>query len=411
MSSSHATALHRPTHDVFIGRQPIYNANMGVVAYELLFRSDTNSIRDVDGTRATAQVVLNSFTEIGLDRLVGSRKAAINVTEEFLALADTLPADPARVMLEIPADVPATPGVLVTLKELAQRGFDLVLDDFSFDRARRPLAALADIIKVDTGTMQPAEVKREFARLRKLGKPLLAEKVETLDEFEFLCDLGFKYFQGYFLSRPRVLRANSLPANRLGVMRLLAALHDPESETEQLATVIGQDLSLSYKLLKLINSAFFALPRQIDSIGHAINLLGRNKLASWASILGLSGLDDRPPEMIRIAMTRAKTCELLASRAQLRPVESFFAVGLLSALDIVMERPLPELLEPLPLSSTVRLALLGGQGPQGAALTCALAYEQPERAPVAFWQLSAGDCTDAHLEATAWADQVLAALR
>jgi EAL and modified HD-GYP domain-containing signal transduction protein len=410
MSAPHPTAPSSPSHDVFIGRQPIYNQNLGVVAYELLFRSDTDSIRNIDGTRATAQVVLNSLVEIGLDRLVGSRKAAINVTEKFLHHTDSLPVEPERVMLEIPADMPVTPTVLSTLKQLRGRGFTLVLDDFSSDPARRPLAALADIIKLDTGTMKPEEVQQEVACLRKLGKPLLAEKIEYLDEFEFLRDLGFSYFQGDFLSRPRVLRTKSLPANRVGVMRLLAALHDPDSETAELAAVIGQDLSLSYKLLKLINSAFFALPRQIDSIGHAINLLGRTRLTAWASVLGLSGLDDRPPEMIRIAMIRAKTCELLAAHARIKPVEGFFAVGLLSALDIVMERPLAELLEPLPLSNAVRGALLSGQGQQGAALACALAFEQPERGSASFWQLTRGECSEVHLEATAWADQVLTAL-
>lgn len=207
-----------------------------------------------------------------------------------------------------------------------------------------------------------------------------------------------------------MFKAEGLPSNRLGVMRLMAVVHDPDAPTQALEAAISQDVTLSYKLLKLINSAFFALTRKVESISQAIVLLGRRKLASWVSMLALSTLDDRPAEMIRIAMTRAKMCELLAERAGLKSTESFFMVGMFSALDLLMERPLAQLLEPLPLSAALKDALLTGQGEMGEALRCTLAYEQGDWQRVAFAELARAQYTQAYVEAMAWADELMQSL-
>ena len=400
--------------EIFVGRQPIYNRNLGIYAYELLFRADgtRNSVEyPFEEDKATSKVIINAFLEIGLDRLVGNGHACINLTERFILDEQSLPFEPPKVILEVLESVEPTPAVISAVRRLSEKGFRIALDDFIYHERLRPLVELADIIKIDIRSQNRTALQDHVALLKQFNIPLLAEKVETLEEYDACRELGFEYFQGYFLSRPRIIKSPSLPTNRLNVMSLLAVLHNDKTDIDEIEHIITQDVSISYKILKLINSAFFGFPKKVESIRHAIVLLGRKQLAAWASLLVLSGMDDRPTEMIHIALLRAKMCELLAEKARLKPLESYFTVGMFSALDILMERSLKTLVAPLPLAPEITHALLDKTGPQGEALRCVLAYEVSEWQQAKFQDLSPDELTDANTQAFIWADEILANLQ
>jgi len=396
--------------NVFVGRQPIYNANLGVYGYELLFRSGQQNaavMGKVTADGATSTTIINAFLEIGLEKLVGKRYAFINLTENFLLDENALPFSHEQVVLEVLEDIPLDAAMLTALQRLKSQGFMIALDDYIYNPSHKPVVEMADLIKIDIMQLDQRELIQHVKILKKYPAKLLAEKIETMEEFEFCLKLGFDYFQGYFLSKPKIVKSKSLPTNKLAVLNLLAVLQSPDSETEELEEAISFDVSMSYKILKLINSAFFNLTRKIESIRQAIVIIGRNQLRSWASMMAMASLDDRPSEVIHIAMVRAKMCELLAEQANLGQTETFFTVGLFSALDILMEREIPELIGPLPLSEDVVDALLHRKGVLGEALNCVLAYEKSDFDNVAFKDLESNDIFVANVEAVSWANMVV----
>lgn len=399
--------------DVFVGRQPIYNRGLGIYGYELLFRSgvaNNAAVGQLSADGATSTTIINSFLEIGLDKLVGNRFAFINLTQQFLFEEDMLPISPKQVVLEVLEDIPVDQRLVDALQRLKAKGFTVALDDYIYNPSHKPIVSLADIIKIDITQLGQKELIQHVKLLRQYDARLLAEKVETLDEFEFCEKLGFDYFQGYFLSRPRIIKSKSLPSNKLAVLNLISVLQDPNSDTEELEEAISFDVSMSYKILKLINSAFFNFSHKVESIKRAIVILGRRQLSSWASMLALSKLDDRPPEMLHMAMTRAKMCELLAEKAQLKPLDTYFTVGLFSALDILMERDIADVIEPLPLNDEVVDALLRYEGVLGEALRCTKHYEVSDFDNAQFRNLDANDLFVAHVEAVSWANMVVESL-
>jgi EAL and modified HD-GYP domain-containing signal transduction protein len=399
--------------DIFVGRQPIFDRKLKVYAYELLFRAgnaNNAAFGKVTADGATSTTIVNSFLEFGLEKLVGDKLAFINLTEKFLFNENALPIPPQQVVIEVLEDIPINFKLIKAVERLKAEGFTIALDDYIYNPAHKPLVVLADIIKIDIMALSREELIRHAIALKKFNAKLLAEKIETMDEFELCHKLGFEYFQGYFLSKPRVIQGKSLPTNKLAVLNLLAVLQNDASEIEELEEAIGFDVSITYKILKLMNSAFFNLSSKIESIRQAVFILGRKKLSSWASMLALSSMSDRPSEMLHMAMTRSKMCELLAEKAGIKPVEAFFTTGLFSALDIMMERDLAEIIKPLPLNEDIVLALMEHKGVKGEALKCVLAYEVSDFANAAFQNLTANDIYVAHIEAISWANMVTEAL-
>ena len=395
--------------EVFVGRQPIYDRKLGVYGYELLFRSGVanNAAGAVSADGATSQTIINTFIEIGLEKLVGGRYAFINLTESFLLEEDKLPISPKQVILEVLEDIPVTDNLIEAVKRLHKQGFIIALDDYIYNPTHKPLIEMAEIIKIDLMAMSRAELVDHVKKLKPFKKKLLAEKIETLEEFDLCMNLGFDYFQGYFLSKPRIIKSATLPQNKLAIMNILSLLQDNESDIDDIDEAISSDVAMSYKILKLMNSAFFNFSNKIESIKQALLLLGRKKLNSWASMTAMSKLDDQPSEMIHIAMTRAKMCELLAEAANLKPVENYFTTGLFSALDILMQNSLEVLLKPLPISDELRSAVINKEGLMGEALICTLAYETSDWDNVKFQNLSDNDIYIANVEAVSWANMVM----
>jgi len=396
--------------EIFVGRQPIYDRKIHVYGYELLFRSDGNmaeAFQKIGADGATSTTIINSFLEIGLDKLVGNRYAFINLTENFLLNEDALPISPKQVVLEVLENIVVTDTIVKAVERLKLEGFTIALDDYIYNPAHKPLISMVDIIKIDIMQLDQQQLIEHVNILKQYNIKLLAEKVETMDEFALCHKLGFDYFQGYFLSKPRIVKSSSLAPNKLAVLNLLSVLMKPDSGTDEIEEAMAYDVSISYKMLKLINSAIFNLSRKVESIQQAIVILGRSKLRSWVSLIALASLDERPSEMIHLTMTRAKMCEILAEKARLPSLESFFTVGLFSALDILMERELNELITPLPLDQDIVDALLKHEGDYGEALKCALAYEVSDAENARFKNLTANDIFVANVEAVSWANMVV----
>ena len=395
-----------------IGRQPIYGGDVRVFAYELLYRGGkVNQANFVDGDSATANVVLNTFLEIGLEQVVGqSHKAFINITRSILLqkLCHAIPAD--RVVLEILEDIEPDPPILDAITELADLGYTIALDDFVFHESLRPLVALADFVKVDIQSLPPETLEEHVRLLRQYPVKLLAEKVESHEEFEFCQSLGFDYYQGYFFCKPKIVEGRKVPANRVSLLMLLSKLQDQTIEVSKLEEVIKNDLSLSFKILRYVNSAYCGLPKKVDSIGQAACMVGVDRLRMWATLMALASLEEKPTELLVMAVIRAKMCECLGIALKQDSAERFFMTGLFSVLDAFFDCEISEILESLPLSPEISMALLTRAGLLGQTLNCITAYENGDWGAVQCGELEPHSIRDAYLEAIQWSSQILGSL-
>jgi EAL and modified HD-GYP domain-containing signal transduction protein len=365
-----------PNATAVVARQPICDRTQNTFAYELLYRRPGHTTAVFDNPeRATAQVIVNSFMEIGLERMAGRAMAFINVTRDFILgnHCRSLPAG--RVVFEILENTQPDAELLHALGALTRDGYVFALDDYSFEDRMKPFLPYCRYIKVDARQSPPELLRQRIGGLRQFPVRLLAEKIETPDEFAFYRDHGFEYFQGYFYCKPKVFSSTKISRNRVAVSQLLAKLHRPEVQTRDIERIVCEDLSLSYQLLRYINSAAFSLPRQIDSIGHAVRMVGTEHIRRLASLMMLAGVDDKPRELLTTSLVRAKMCELLAQRRDYANTEAHFTVGMFSTVDAFLDCPLPEALKQLPFSNEMRNALLHYDGELGEVLERVLTYE------------------------------------
>jgi len=392
--------------DIYIGRQPIYDRKLGVYAYELLFRAASdNSAKFTDGDQATSDVIVNTFLEIGLDNIVGDRLAFINLTRAFFVGEHTISLPRDRVVLELLEDIEADEEVVSSVKRLSEQGYSIALDDFIYHESLQPLVQLADIVKIDIMAMDRDEVREHVKALRQHPLRLVAEKVETQEEHDYCMELGFDYFQGYFLAQPKVIQGRRLPNNRLAILKLLSRLQDPEITTKQLEELIAQDVAFSYRILRYVNSAAYAPPRKIESIHQAVVRLGLQTIRSWTALLAMSQVDNKPTELVVTAMIRGKMAEQMARALDAEQPDSFFTVGLFSALDALMDNSMEEILTQLPLADHIAQALLHkGGGLHGEVLNCVLAYERGEWENLGCSQLGTHRLRTCYLEAVQWAN-------
>ncbi|MCH8274109.1 MAG: HDOD domain-containing protein [Armatimonadetes bacterium] len=402
-----------PADHVFVGRQPIYDARLRVIGYELLYRSDSGNRADARDNAATCQTIFNAFIEIGLNRLVGDKPAFINLTRELLSEMHGFSPPTGRVVLEVLEDVTVDESLVQAVRDLKGRGYRIALDDFVYQPKHKSLLRLADIVKIEVLGKPRSEIREEVMFLRRRVPKLLAEKVETHSDFQYCKNLGFDYFQGFFFCKPKVLKARAVPADKLALLQLLSKLRDPNVRLEELEQIIMRDVALSYKLLRCINSAFYGLPKKIDSLRQAILFLGMRSILGWVSLVALSGITGKPSELFVTAMVRAKMCELLARDTRKKQPEVYFTTGLLSVLDALMDMPMENLLESLPLSDEVNKVLLGRDEDSDLAdlLRCVLAYERGDWDRVAESGIEGKTVQHAYVEAVDWAAQTSDALR
>jgi EAL and modified HD-GYP domain-containing signal transduction protein len=359
-----------------LARQPIFDGNMQVVAYELLCRNkDLKFISTTDGDAASSQVLLNAFTELSIEQVVGKHQAYVNFTRTLLNSPP--PFNRQKLVIEVLEGQRVDAAMLHSLKQLREQGYTIALDDFELDGNSESLVAYADIIKLDVLNLSPEKLRHHIDYLKPFGVTLVAEKVETYEMFEQCKALGFDLFQGYFLAKPRVITGRKISENKQTVLQLLSALHDQDAPIDKIERMIARDTLLSFKLLRLVNSAAFGLSRNVESLRQAIMLLGLTKLRNWVNLLALSNLSGKPHELSIAALTRARMCEMIATEINQRSrPDSYFTVGLLSTLDAFLDSPLEELLGTLSLSDTLNQAMLNHSGPEGMVLQIVQAHEQ-----------------------------------
>ncbi|MGM8225652.1 EAL and HDOD domain-containing protein [Cellvibrio sp. ARAG 10.3] len=361
-----------------LARQPIFNRKMQVVAYELLCRScDLNEYTADGGDMASSQVLLHTFTELSIHSVVGHHQAFINFTRTLLMTPP--PFDRRQLVVEVLEGQQIDAQMLHSLRSLREQGYTIALDDFELTDETRDLIPYADIIKLDVLQLSPQQIREHIDYLKPFGLTLLAEKVETYEMLEYCKDAGFDLFQGYFLARPKVIKGRRITENKQAVLQLLSVLHDPDVPLERVEQLVARDPMLSYKLLRLVNSAAFALPRTIESLRQAITLLGLNIIKNWVNLLAMANLGDKPVELSIAALTRARMCEIIAATMSgKKRQDTFFTVGLLSTLDAFMDAPLEVLLGNISLSEQLNEALLKHLGDEGKVLDIVEHYERAE---------------------------------
>jgi EAL and modified HD-GYP domain-containing signal transduction protein len=380
---------------------------MAVIGYELLYRASpvSRSARFGDAGSATLDVIAVSALEIGLDRLAGGLPVHINFPEELLVRLPDLPLQGQRVVIEVLEDVRANPQVLQGIRTLRARGHRIALDDYSPQNSDPRLLEVADITKLEV-THPPADELARLAReLLAAGFQLIAENVESREDFERCIALGFTGFQGNFLQQPETFRARRVPTSRLGALRLASALQNADYSLDEVERLLSQDVSLSYRVLRCINSSYYNLPRKIDSIRQAVVILGVDTLRQLSGLLCLQGLDDRPPSLIVQAMTRGRMCEQLGKLGGARDAGPFFITGLFSLLNALLGLPTRKVVEDLPLAPAIVSALVAGEGPLGAALQCTRAYERGVWGHAIYADLAPHLIRAAYVDALFWAEQ------
>lgn len=393
--------------EVLVARQPIFDTSMGVTAYELLYRAPPASggRSAIDADSATLGVITGAAVEIGLERLAGGLPVHIKFPEALLAQAPELPVQAERIVIGVPGDVIATPEVVEGIQRLRARGHRIALDNFSPRQSDPRLLEVTSLVKLKTARSPADELSLLAGKLRASGLELIAEDVGSREEFERCGALGFSGFQGDFLQQPETFGARRMPVSRLGALRLLAALQNEEYSLDEVERLLSQDLTLSYRVLRCINSSYYNLPRKIDSIRQAIVVLGLDNLRQLCGLLCLQGFDDRPTSLVAQAMTRGRMCQQLAKLAGAHDPGPFFITGLFSLLNALLGLPIRKIVKQLPLAPAVSDALVTAEGPLGAALECARAYERGSWDHVAYADLPPHLIRAAYVDALFWAEQ------
>ena len=359
---------------LFLGRQPILDREQRLHAYELLFRSGSRNFAEVtDGVQATATVIANAFSELGIEAALGSHRGFINVDEAFL-FSDLLELLPRHaVVLEILETVPPTPAVIERCAALKAAGFTLALDDvIQLEPEFAELLALVEIVKVDIQPLSRVQLMQLVMKLKPLGKQLLAEKVDSREQMEQCLKLGFSLFQGYYFAKPTIIAGKKLDHSQLSLMKLMGLLLS-DADTAELEAALKPEPGLSINLLRMTNSVGAGCTEKITSLGHAITVLGRRQLQRWLQLLvfasGSQGNTDNP--LLMMAATRGRLMELLAG--EVRPGDSIlsdqaFMAGIMSLMPALVGLPIAEVIAPLSLTANVRDALCDGGGLLGALL-------------------------------------------
>ena len=372
------------SENCLIGRQPILNRSEEVVSYELLFRSvgARESAEVVDASNATASVIINTLSEFGLEQVLGSHRGFINVDLDLL-MSDSIEILPTeRIVLELLESLSITPELIERCRALKEKGFALALDDHRFDPAYGELYEIAEIVKVDLMQSPVAQLGEMVEYFRPFPIKLLAEKVETRDEFRQCLDLGFEYFQGYFFARPAVLEKRRVDENASTLLKLMRLLSE-DAEMKAIEQAFSKSPGLAYKLLMLVNSVSIGLRDNIGSIGHAVAILGRRRILQWVQ-LALFASDDSKGIMnplVELAAVRAGFMEQLARRhphfrGNREAPDLAFMAGILSLLETIYNISISEVVATLNLSTQVKEALISRTGTLGRLLEFAELMER-----------------------------------
>lgn len=366
--------------DAYVARQPIFDHRKKISGYELLFRDHTAKYNPgVDGDVATSTVLSNSYFSIGMESLVGDKRSFINFTESLLLQKFPMLLPKESTVIEILEDVNPTADLVAACQEMAQQGYQFALDDFTYTPELEPLIQLAQIIKFDFRLSSLDEIESYLSQIdRRDDLIMLAEKVETYDEYQKAIEMGFDLFQGFFFCKPELVTGKEIPGSQLALLQILAEVNQPDFDIEKIETLITPDVSLSYKLLRYINSAFFAKAKRISSIQQALVYMGESEIRRFVSLVAMSNLaKGKPGELIRASCIRGKFCELVGESIEdkIKPAR-LFTLGMFSLIDAILDQQMHRIMKELPLDTEIKTALVERKGPLAGYLFLAETYEK-----------------------------------
>jgi len=370
--------------EFYLGRQPILDRNQTLFGYELLFRNAPVGPANVTNELAATAAVIAHASQLGMEKTIGDALGFVNVDADVL-MTDIFPFLPReKVVLEVAETLPLTPPLLARMTELVGHGFRFALDDVTGDSANvAALLPLVDYVKMDMRNLPLSTLAKLAPRFRQEQKKLVAEKVETREEFKNCLDLGFDYFQGYYFSKPVIMSGKKLSPSQLAVMELMT-LVTSEADNQEIERAIKRDVSLALNLLRLVNTPAVGARQRIDSLSQAVTILGRRQLQRWLQIMLYAEPSKRGHSMtplLMLATTRGRLLELLAGKlrpSQRNSADIAFTVGIMSLMDTLFGIPMSEILAQIPVNEEVSEALLYRGGFFGDLLKLAECIERIE---------------------------------
>lgn len=399
--------------DIYVARQPIFDIKKCIFGYELLFRTDmANFFPEIEGDSATSKLLSNSFFNIGIEKIAGSNLAFINFTQELLLKQLPLMFSQDRLVVEILENVQPERDVIEACQEIALNGYIIVLDDFFYKPSLEPLIEVADIIKIDVKATPLEEVGDLVKKMTERGVDLLAEKVETHDEFKKALNMGFRYFQGFFFSKPEVLAGKEISTPQMQLLEIMAEVNKEDFEFNRLEKMIVRDASISYKLMRLINSTYFKRAKEISSIRQAIVMIGEIGIRRFLSLISMAGLaGNKPDELIRVSLVRAKFCELLGNHpGRSAETSELFTLGLFSLIDAIMDDSMENLMSQIPISSNIKEVLISRTGDLSGYLSLVESYERGDWGEIEeatnIMGIDESHLPGQYMESLSWADSL-----
>jgi len=400
--------------DIFVARQPIFNTALEVIGYELLYRDSEQNFYNTSITSnvATAILLMNTYFHFGIETLVGNKTAFINFGAHLIEADIPQLLSTKNVVIEILEEINPDPNLLNKFKQLRKDGYTIAIDDYIVDYPHKEVLPYCHIMKVDFLNNTKEEIRHIVHTYKKEGKLFLAEKVETKDMFEFAKSLGFHYYQGYFFARPDMVKGQNLSVSATQYTRLIEAMYRKEPDYKEITSIIEFDVVLTYKLLKLVNSNF-SLGTQITSIHHALSILGIDAFTKWLSLVMVQNLGKiANSEVVKVAMVRSKMLELMGHKSLVLKghEEELSLLGILSVIDILLQQPIEEIIETLPLSNEIKKTFRREESLFLYPFELCLAYERGEFGHVN----TLSDATTFHINelaqdyitAVKWADQL-----
>ena len=398
----------------YVARQPILDVNKEVYAYELLFRDGiSNSYPNICPDEATSKILAQNHLLLGLGELTNGKLAFINFHEDALLhhFPTSLPSK--EIYVEILEDIPISKELIIACKKLKGLGYKLALDDHDFDPKWDVFLPFIDMIKVDIQATNILQINKFLRRLKEKGAnhlSLLAEKVETAQEFEQLSHLGFQYFQGYFFARPEVVKQKSMAPNKMVLVELIGETTKPQLDFDRISELMERDVTLSYKLLRFINSSAYGAQQKIGSLKHALNYMGELELKKFIALIALANLGEgKPDELLNLSLIRARFCaEIAVKRQDPENPPIAFLTGLFSLVDALLDQELDLVLDKLPILPEIKTALAQKEGFLAEYLALAVAYEQGHWAELETLavklELNQADISDFYQAALQWAN-------
>ena len=369
-----------------IASQPIFNTKKEIFGYELLYRAgaDSNEYDGLDGSGATKNVLVTAFSDIGIEEITGGRKAFVNFTTDLIleGIPHILSND--ILVVELLEDIKPTPEVIAACRKLKRMGYLIAMDDFVYTAELEPLIQLADIFKLDFMASSPEEIKIYISKInnprQNRRKILLAEKIENYEDYELAKSLGFTLFQGFFFCKPVTTNAKCIDTMKLSKLQLIRYMNDPDISFFALATVIKRDVVLSYRLLKIVNSAYYGLKYTVTGILHALTILGLEEMKKWVSLIVIGQVkSEKPPELIRTALVRGIFMEKLAIHLRKKlQREEYFMTGLFSLAVAIMDTTYESLMTETHLSPEICEPLITGKGERAELLSIIVNIEKAE---------------------------------